>query len=459
MKNFRNVTIIILTVITLLFAGNVYYLYSLYQSVKEQYISVARDCLMQSDYIETVFRIKRLFPDTYNSHFDLNIRIDPDRRMTESGKITPPFGNVSDSAFAAIAGKENLLGMFQTMHATMAYNIHNRVPEEYSKPDLALLDSIFISELHRVGLYPKRAFVLPADSVDNQNTRGLWCIDYNLFKGHPTVYRAYMTPPLGSMLKQTVGIVVTTFLIIILLAFAFIYLIRTVMKMKSIEEMKDDFTNNMTHELKTPISASYSAIDTLLNCGKHNDAQRREKYLKMALGQLTRLGELVESILSMSMERRKNITLKKESVDVKPFLLEITSIHAERVDKPVNINVEVIPDNLTITTDPSHFGNVMNNLIDNAIKYSGDCVNIQIHVDDAGLSISDNGIGIPAKHLSQIFNRFYRVPNGNRQDVRGYGIGLYYVYSILSKMGWGIDVNSTPGVGSTFFIRFNKNEK
>lgn len=97
--------------------------------------------------------------------------------------------------------------------------------------------------------------------------------------------------------------------------------------------------------------------------------------------------------------------------------------------------------------------------MDNAIKYSGDSVAIDIHADSAGIVIKDNGNGIPAKSLPLIFNKFYRVPTGNRQDVRGYGIGLYYVKSILAKMGWDIKAASTLGKGSVFTIKFMNHEK
>lgn len=455
MKKFRNIIIGVLATIVVLFMVNTFFLYNLYGAVKEQYITMARECLMQADLIETVYRIKR--KDSTN-HISMVLDWGEERRLTESGRATPEFGEVSDSAFAAIAGNEKLLGFYQAMHATMTYNMRNRLPMEYRQPNLKLLDSIYVTELHRIGLYPQRVFVLPADSVNDKETRGLWEIDYTIFKGHPLIYRAYMSPPLGEMLRQTAGIVITTVLIILMLAFAFAYLIRTVVKMRSLEEMKDDFTNNMTHELKTPISASYSAIDTLLNCDKHNDASKRERYLKLALDQLSRLSELVEGILSMSMERRKSMVLSKEKIELKQVLDEISSIHSLRTEKPVTINVRVEPEVLSVETDPAHFANVINNLIDNAIKYSGSSVAIDIHADSSGIIIKDNGKGIPAKSLPLIFNKFYRVPTGNRQDVRGYGIGLYYVKSILSKMGWDIKAASTLGKGSTFTIKFMNHE-
>ena len=118
-----------------------------------------------------------------------------------------------------------------------------------------------------------------------------------------------------------------------------------------------------------------------------------------------------------------------------------------------------IPENVAVEADKTHLANVLNNLIDNAIKYSEDSVEITITGDSRGLSVRDNGIGIPSKSIPYLFNKFYRVPHGNRQDVRGYGIGLYYVKSILDKMGWDIEVRSKEGEGSVFTIKYNSNEK
>ena len=116
-------------------------------------------------------------------------------------------------------------------------------------------------------------------------------------------------------------------------------------------------------------------------------------------------------------------------------------------------------DDVSVEADRTHLGNVLNNLIDNAIKYSGDSVTITVSNDNGAISVKDNGIGIPSKSIPFLFNKFYRVPHGNRQDVRGYGIGLYYVKSILDKMGWDIEVRSKEGEGSTFTIKYGRNEK
>jgi len=453
MKNFRRVVMALLAAIILLFAGNICYLWRLYGSIKSQYMMMARECIVQVDFIEILSRLKREtnYPD---SGIKVNVALDITRRMFESGYMIPAYEHSADYTRKKGDKDERLLGLFESFHTTLAYNLRKQTKGLDSKTDYAFLDSIFRAELNHIGLYPKRVAVVPGDSVPAFPTRGMWRIDYSIFRDSPVIYTVYMSPPLGSILRQTAGVVVTTALVILALAFAFIYLIRTVMKMRTIEEMKDDFTNNMTHELKTPIAASYSAIDTLLNYGKHSDPAKRERYLKLALEQLSRLSELVESILSMSMDRRKRITLNNEKIKVQPFVSELASICKLKAPKPVEMDVEVEPSGLEIEVDPTHFANVINNLLDNAVKYSGEQVRIRICVDCNGMEVEDNGIGIPAKSLPMIFNKFYRVLSGNRQDVRGYGIGLYYVRTILGEMGWDISVTSTVGKGTVFKISF-----
>ena len=221
--------------------------------------------------------------------------------------------------------------------------------------------------------------------------------------------------------------------------------------------MKDDFVSNMTHELKTPISIAYSANDALLNYDTVNDTEKKQAYLTIAMKQLKRLGELVENILAMSMERRKAMTLKPEKIDLSELVEEIAD--AQRMRSEKNINIEVKSNEVVaVMADKSHLSNVLNNLIDNAIKYSGDTVSINIGIHSDRIAVADNGMGISSKNLPYIFDKFYRVPHGNRQDVRGYGIGLYYVKHVLEKMGWSISVKSQEGHGSIFTIKFDSHE-
>lgn len=222
--------------------------------------------------------------------------------------------------------------------------------------------------------------------------------------------------------------------------------------------MKDDFTHNMTHELKTPVAVAYSAADSMLRYYDQSDEVRNKQFLKIIMQRLSFLSGMIENILSMSMERFKAMKLSIENVEVKPIVVEVAGMIELKADKPVKIDIE-IPDNLSVMADSLHFGNVLSNLIDNAVKYSEDTVNIKIMADNNSIVIADNGIGIDKDNLPYIFDKFYRVTSGDRYEVGGYGLGLFYVKQIVELLGWSIDVTSKPGVGTKFTIKFKNNEE
>lgn len=222
--------------------------------------------------------------------------------------------------------------------------------------------------------------------------------------------------------------------------------------------MKDDFTHNMTHELKTPVAVAYSAADSMLRYYEQSDEARNKQFLKIIMQRLSYLSGMIENILSMSMERFKTMKLNIEDVTLRPIVEEISNMMELKAAKPVKIEID-IPDNLSIQADLLHLGNILSNLIDNALKYSGDTVHIIIKADAHSITISDNGIGIDKENLPFIFDKFYRVTSGDRYEVGGYGLGLFYVKQIVGLMGWNIDVASKPGPGTMFTIRFDSNEK
>ena len=129
-----------------------------------------------------------------------------------------------------------------------------------------------------------------------------------------------------------------------------------------------------------------------------------------------------------------------------------------KADKPVDIDID-IPDKLSIQADSLHLGNILSNLIDNAIKYSGDSVKISIKADAGSMTIEDNGIGIDKENLPFLFDKFYRITLGDRYEVGGYGLGLFYVKQVSELLGWSINVTSKLGQGTKFTIRFNGNEE
>jgi signal transduction histidine kinase len=168
--------------------------------------------------------------------------------------------------------------------------------------------------------------------------------------------------------------------------------------------------------------------------------------------QLEQLSGMVEQILSMSMERRRQFKLNIETVNLSDLLQPVIEQQQLKAGKPVNITTRIEPEDLTVQADRTHLSNILNNLIDNAIKYSPDKAQVEITATGDAITVTDHGIGIAPDKLPHIYDKFYRVPTGDLHDVKGYGLGLFYVKTMVEKHGWNIHVSSTKGKGTTFKI-------
>ena len=227
--------------------------------------------------------------------------------------------------------------------------------------------------------------------------------------------------------------------------------------------MRLDLTHNITHELKTPIAVANAANDALLDFGAADDAARREKYLTVIREQLAALGSMAERILTMSVEERGEITLCREALEIRPLLEEVAGRFRMKGRGRATISVEVEDPDLKVSADRFHLTHALDNLVDNALKYSGEKVRIRLSARRVAkgveLRVEDDGIGIDRTAQAHIFEKFYRVPTGDRHDVKGFGLGLYYVWLIARKHGGEISVESTPGCGSTFKLTLSNDER
>ena len=472
MKRFKTISTTFIVVITVIFSCNVYYLISLYNSIRTDVERDVMTALADADIDDLMYRAGRAQALASNVQMQEEVEEKQAPRKAEATTYRDENGqliSVRSEADGTVIEERAMLSENSSysnqMVDAMSRQFH-KIMDKYIPLDMAVMDSVLYNQLSNRFIYPDFLCVEVVNSNDSvicgnpklNGESGLDSFSFNINPDEGIYYKAYMTPLTRHILSQMFGIIITVFLLMIAFSLAFWYLFRTVSRLRTIEEMKDDFVSNMTHELKTPIAIAYSANDALLNYDTSNDPDKKTKYLTIANKQLKRLGELVENILAMSMERRKAMKLRPEDIPLREFVEEIAAAQRMRGDKDITINVNVA-DNIVVEADKTHLANVLNNLIDNAIKYSDESVEISISCDNNELSVRDNGIGIPSKSIPYLFNKFYRVPHGNRQDVRGYGIGLYYVKSILDKMGWAIEVKSTEGKGSVFTIKFSKDEQ
>lgn len=442
MKHFRTITIAILATITLLFAANVGFLIRLYNSIKEQYIDNVEQCLRRADLIEL---IERLTAEGFGEDGIIEISL---------GLQKSPVGSAQTRAELLENNySQGYRRMDRQLISIVTKYLHDVYGDACDAPDMHMLEDAFRRELLFSGFTPKKVVIQNADDPVHGSS-GLWHLEHRV--DGKLIYRAYISPLTEQILMEMGGIIATTVLIACVLAFAFAYLLRVIGRQRTLDEMKDDFTSNMTHELKTPIAIAYAANDALLQFPDPHDEARTRRYLSAAIEQLTKLSGLVESILAMSMERRRRPPLNKERIELRPFLDSIAAQqHLKTGETGKKCRIEVsCSDSTEIMADPVHLSNIINNLIDNSIKYSGDEVTVSIFADADHISVTDNGIGIPARSLPFIFNKFYRVPGHN--DTGGYGIGLFYVKTMVSEHGWDISAESHVGAGSTFTIRFSR---
>ena len=439
MQRFKTITVICLTAVFLLVAGNVWYLYGLYDTIKTQAIRTVTECVRRADILEIITRING--SSSFGSD-DSFIRL----TLIVEGEKTPEGGY----------DYPNILGRLgQTMSGY--FHIIEKSDTLIDDRNYVILDSIFNKELNNAGLYPREAVICPFTEKAAER-KNMWSVDFSLSEGQEPVYTAYFSALNGYVLRQMSGIIVTSAAILVLTGFLIWYLLHSVGKLRTIEQMKDDFTHNMTHELKTPVAVAYSAADSMLRYYDQSDEARNRQFLKIIMQRLSFLSGMIENILSMSMERFKTMKLNIEPVELRPLVTEIAGMSELKATKPITITTD-ITDSLTVMADPLHLGNVISNLIDNAVKYSGDSVAIVITADSGKISVSDNGIGIEKENIPYIFDKFYRVTSGDRYEVGGYGLGLFYVRQITELLGWTVDVSSRPGEGSVFTIKFRNDEK
>lgn len=475
MKRFKRISTIFIVVIAVIFCCNVYYLVSLHNSIRSNVERDVMTALADTDIDDMWERADRANREAVAKGRALAEKgesvITGQRRVSgikdEDGNFVTTRTDQEGKTEVTKTPLRRDRSYTNQMVNDMSQQMHEAM-DPYVDFNVAIMDSILLKRLADRRIYPDFVAVEVINS-DNEILRGNGHVPQNKNRsGYDTFslcfnpdaglyYRAYMTPLTRHILSEMSGVIVTIFLLMITFSLAFRYLFLTVSRLRTIEEMKDDFVSNMTHELKTPIAIAYSANDALLNYDTANDPAKKDTYLKIANKQLKRLGELVENILAMSMERRKTLRLKPEKIPLRQFVEDIAVAQRLRADKEIAI-ILTIDENISVMADKIHFANVLNNLIDNAIKYSGDSVAITIFANAGEISVKDNGIGIPAKSIPYLFNKFYRVPRGNLHDTRGYGIGLYYVKGIVDKMGWTIGVWSKEKEGSIFTIKFSNNE-
>jgi two-component system phosphate regulon sensor histidine kinase PhoR len=332
-----------------------------------------------------------------------------------------------------------------------------------------IIDSLLHSEFQEKGINIKYEFGVYDESHDkfviskfeNEDLLKRSELKANLFPNDLLGNVNYLMvnfPQQDQFLLRKVWATLTSSLVLIgIIVFVFVYAIRIILRQKKLSDIKNDFINNMTHEFKTPIATVSLACEALQEEEISKNKHTYKRYLKVISEETKRLEEHVEKVLTAAVFDSNGYKLNKKQIDLTKLIAEVVQSFEFRV-KELEGLIDAIfeSENVHVFGDELHLKNVIQNLIDNAIKYSPDHPKITIRTittkNIVRIIVKDNGIGIRKEDQRRIFEKFYRVPTGNIHDVKGFGLGLSYVKSIISSHGGTIEIQSEYGKGSTFIL-------
>lgn len=338
--------------------------------------------------------------------------------------------------------------------------------------DPALVDSLLNVELSRIGLPPPHVWgVFRKDGTwartpDDLSTDQVELLRGGTFRsalfrhdlsGEPHYLHVWVPEHRTLVLRGVVPMLVMSAIFLLIILGAFGHTVRTILRQKRLGDIRKDLVNNLTHELKTPISTIGLACEALADPSLPRSEEQVRRFTAMIRDENKRLGSLVENVLQSAVMADGQMRIKRVDLDVHGLVQEVVRSAGMQVSRrngrmELDLGAEIHH----VQGDRTHLTNLLYNLLDNAIKYTEQEPRIRIstrsNTTGITISVADNGIGIPASEHRKIFDRLYRVPTGDRHNVKGFGLGLSYVKSVVERHGGTVRVESQPGKGSTFHI-------
>ena len=307
---------------------------------------------------------------------------------------------------------------------------------EYEK-----IDSLIEIQLQKKGIELTTSFHhLKNDTLFHQTKDSLLATEKKYLRSKSTFVKdneafklVYNNPSIVALKRSSFGIFLSLLLSLAVISSLF-YLLKIINQQKELAAIKNDLISNITHEFKTPIATISAAIEAIKNFNVLEDPEKTNKYLSMSSIQINKLHQMVEKLLETAMLDSEQLVLKKETVDIVDIAEKVISKHQILAHKK-ELSFSTTLQSCYANIDVFHFENVISNLIDNAVKYGGNQIEININLVLKAIEITvvDDGKGIEKNQKEKIFDKFYRVPKGNTHDVKGFGIGLYYCKKIIEK--------------------------
>lgn len=314
--------------------------------------------------------------------------------------------------------------------------------------DIPTIDSLFSNELSRKNIRSEYN-ISYQDTIHSDQiislTDDLVVSSTSLLLPEEYVLEAGVQNIAGIVLKRNLLGILLSILLLGAVIGSLLYLLHIIQQQKQLAEIKNDFISNMTHEFKTPIATIGVAMESIQHFNASNDMEKTKKYVEMSSQQVGKLNEMVEKLLETATINSEALALNKQEINMVTLL---ESIHQKYVATHLEKEIIFEPkeENIWTSIDAFHIENALDNIVDNAIKYGGDTIEIGIQKLKSGVEIiiSDSGNTLTKTQVAQIFEKFYRVPKGNTHDVKGFGIGLYYTKVIIEKHEGSIVVDTNP---------------
>lgn len=289
--------------------------------------------------------------------------------------------------------------------------------------------------------------------LDSKHIASLSCI----FKNDPMVLGAWFPDERNRAMQSIFWWLLICFILLLVLICGFIFTIYSFLRQKKISEMKSDFVNNITHEFKTPIATISLASEMLLKPSVLSSETKARKYAGIIYDENIRLKNQVENVLQLVTLDKGTFNLKYQSIDIHQLIHKVAESFQLLVkEKNGSVKLLLNAANHQSYADSMHIENVISNLLDNAEKYSPGSPDITISTfnrnDHIVVAVEDKGIGISKENQKRIFRKMYRVHTGNLHDVKGFGLGLYYVKRLIEAHNGNVNLHSEPGKGSRFEI-------
>lgn len=356
----------------------------------------------------------------------------------------------ADSDFSIDSLTEN---SFKLLTSKVIYSMTNDTLK------LEQLDSLVKTELTRKNLNIDYGllFKSPIDSLtskqlDNIKLSALKTTSKSTYLPKGSELEIYFSNATALILKRIMLGIFVSLLLVLSVIGCLMYLLKIIKHQKQLAEVKNDLISNITHEFKTPIATISVALESIKSFNTKNDPEKTKSYLEMSSNQLEKLNTMVEKLLETATLDSEEIDLNKEPCDMIPLLESLMAKY--QIQAPHKTLTLVKPQQkISAMVDVFHFENAISNVIDNAVKYGGETITVNVQQTSISLTIliSDNGTSLNTELKNHIFEKFYRVPKGNTHDVKGFGIGLYYTKKIIEKHGGLITLNLEPKL-TTFKI-------